>query len=71
MKGIGKDDCIILGKCMYGLVKAARQYYKKAEKSDVGFTWGNVDPCLYMKKSMKGIVNVVLYMGHTLMIRSP
>ena len=30
LSDVGKDDCIILNKCIYGLVQAARQYYKKA-----------------------------------------
>ena len=51
MKGIGKDECIILDKCIYGLVQATRQYNKKAVEilKKVGFTGGNVDPCLYLK----------------------
>ena len=27
MSDMGKDDCIILNKCIYGLVQRARQYY--------------------------------------------
>ena len=29
MKDIGKDHCIILGKCIYGIGQAARQYNKR------------------------------------------
>ena len=32
MSDVGKDDCIILNKYIYGLVQTARQYYKKAIK---------------------------------------
>ena len=30
MSDVTKDDCIILNKCIYGLVQVACQYYKKA-----------------------------------------
>ena len=30
MSDVKKDDCIILNKCIYSLVQAAHQYYKKA-----------------------------------------
>ena len=45
---VGRYDCIILNKCIYGFVQAARQYYKKAIKiqKNSGFIGGNVDPCL-------------------------
>ena len=32
MSDVGHDDCIILNKCIYSLVQAARQCYKKAIK---------------------------------------
>ena len=32
ISNVKKDKCIILNKCIYGLVQAARQYYKKAVK---------------------------------------
>ena len=48
----------------------ARQYYKKVieilKNSD--FVGGSIDPCLYVKKSVKGIVYVALYVGDNLMI---
>ena len=39
MSNIQKDDCIILNKFIYGLVQAAKQYYKKAIKiqKNLGF----------------------------------
>ena len=69
MSDIGKDDCIIFNKCIYGLVQAARQYYKKAVKilKNLGFEAGNVDPCLYVKKSAKGVVYIALYVNDNLM----
>ena len=49
---MGKDDCIILNKYIYGLVQAARKYYKKDAMilKNLGFIGDNLKPCLYMKK---------------------
>ena len=58
MSDIGKNDCIILNKCIYGLVQAVMPYYKKdveiSKRSR--FVGGNVVQYLYVKKSEKGIV---------------
>ena len=72
MSNIGKNDCIILNKCIYALVQAARQYYKKAAKilKNLGFIRGNVDPCLYVKKSAKGILYIALHVDDNLMIEN-
>ena len=72
MKDIEKDDCINIDKCFFGLVQA-RQYNKKAVEilKKVGFTGGNAHPCLNMKKSMKGIEHVALYVDDNLMKGSP
>ena len=52
MKDLGQYDRIILQKCIYGLVKPARQYNKKAVKilKKIGFTRGYVNPCLYLNQ---------------------
>ena len=70
MSNVKKDGCITLNKCIYGLVQAVCQYYKKAIKilKSFGFVGGYIDPCLYVKKSMKGIVYVALYVDDNLMI---
>ena len=58
MSNIEKDNCIILNKCIYCLVQAARQCFKKVIEvlKNSGFVGGIVDPCLYIKKSAKGVV---------------
>ena len=63
MSDIGKDDCIILNKCICILVQAVRQYYKTVIGflNNLGFIGSNVNPCLYVKKSAKGIVYIALY----------
>ena len=47
-----KNDWTTLNKCISDLVHAMRQHYKKAVKilKKAGFSWGSVDPCLYIKK---------------------
>ena len=48
----------------------AQQYYKKAIEifQNSGFVRGSINPCLYIKKSAKGIVHVALYVNDNLMI---
>ena len=47
-----------------------RQYYKKAIEilKNLGLVEGNVNPCLYVKKSAKGVVYIMLYVDDNLMI---
>ena len=65
-----KRCCIIVNKCFYGIVQAGLQYCKKAVNilKKLGCFGGNDDPCLYVKKSEKGIVYVALYIDDNLMI---
>ena len=67
MKCVG---CVILNKCIYGLVQATRQYNKKAVEilMKAGFATCNVDLCLNMKRSKKCTLYVGLYKGDNLMI---
>ena len=69
MKGVGTDNCIILGKCIHDLMQASRQYDIKAVKilKRVGFNKGNFGPWLYMKKSTKCVVDIALYVDDNLM----
>jgi hypothetical protein len=59
---VGPDDALLLTACIYGLVQAARQYYKKIAKilRKIGFSGGEVDPCLFMRKSDKGVVYIAV-----------
>ena len=68
-----KDDVLLLTACIYGLVQAARQYYKKVVKikKEIGFTGGNVDPCLFCKRSDKGICFIALYVDDNLLVGHP
>ena len=73
MRDATKDDVLLLTACIYGLVQAARQYYKKVVKilKDIGFTGGDVDPCLFCKRSDKGICFIALYVDDNLLIGHP
>ena len=69
MNDIVKDNCIILNKCIFGLVQPMMQYYKKAIKilDRAEFSGKNVDPCLCVKKSAKGRAYVTFYADDNLM----
>ena len=51
---VGKDECIILNQCIYGLVS--------------GLVVGNVNPCLHIKKSANGLVHISLYIDDNLVV---
>ena len=55
MPDIRRDDFIVLNKYIYGLVPAARQYYKKAVEilKKLESIGGNVDPYLYVRRVRK------------------
>ena len=56
LKEGSKDKALLLNQCIYGLVQAARQYYKHfvAILKKIGFTGGNVDPCLFSRRNALG-----------------
>jgi hypothetical protein len=47
------NKALLLLTTIYGLVQAARQYYKKTRGilRKIGFTGEDVDPCLFVKNS--------------------
>ena len=70
LSDVCKDECIILNKCINSLIHATMQYYVKAVEilKRMTFIGGNVDPCLYAKKSKKGKVYIALYINDNLMV---
>ena len=59
-----KLECLILDKAIYGLVQAARQFYKKLKNALVqklGFEKCKADPCLFYKKSELGTCIICCY----------
>lgn len=70
MKGVSDDDILSLTACIYGLVQASRQYYKRfaAVLRKIGFTGGDVDPCIFMKQSKLGKCYIATYVDDNLII---
>ena len=69
MKVVGKDDCVILEKCIYGLVQAAMQHNKCVKiLKKVSFTGVNVNQYCHVKKNEKDIVYIALYIDNSLLI---
>ena len=56
---VDKEDCLILQKAIYGLVQAARQFWKKIvdKIQEGGFKLSEADPCMLYKEDEKGFVS--------------
>ena len=67
------DKVLLLMTLIYELVQAARQYYKKARGilRKIVFTGGDVDPCVFVKKSPNGIVFIAIYVDDNLLVGYP
>ena len=70
MKNVTEKNALALLKCIYGLVQAARQYYKKfvAILRKIGFKGGDVDPCLFTRHDKNGHVFIAIYVDDNLII---
>jgi hypothetical protein len=70
MDGATGKECLHLLKSIYGLVQAARQWWKRLVMAlkKIGFKGGDADPCLYTKRSQNGIVFIGLYVDDCLCI---
>ena len=56
---VDRKDCLILQKAIYGLVQAARQFWKKIgdKMQEGGFKLSEADPCMLYKGDEKGSVS--------------
>ena len=73
MKNVNNSvDCLKLVKCIYGLVQAARQFFRKLKEVLVklGFKTSKADPCLLLKRDEKGVIFVALYVDDCLCVGS-
>ena len=63
-QGVDKEDCLILQKAIYGLVIAARQFWKKIvdKMQDGGFKLSEDDPCMLYKEYEKGVCIIIIFM---------
>jgi hypothetical protein len=57
-----EESVLCLQKTIYGLVQAARAFYKKLMQvlKLIGFTGGLADPCLLSRKGKKKVVHIAL-----------
>jgi len=70
---IGEDECVLLKKSIYGLVQAARQWYKKFVQmlKRIGFESCLADPCLLCKRESNGKMTIlVIYVDDCICIGS-
>jgi hypothetical protein len=67
------EECVLLLKTIYGLVQSARAFYKKLGDvfQKIGFTQSLADPCLFFKKTKKGVCYVVLWVDDCLFVGHP
>ena len=70
LKNVQDDDVLLVTRCIYGLVQSARQYYKKTVEilRKIGFVGGDIDPCLYYRKSKQGTVFIAIYVDDNLLV---
>ena len=68
---VPEETSLELNKSIYGLVQAARQWWKKFTElliSKLDFMLSKVDPCLLYKESKHGMVYICLYVDDVLMV---
>ena len=65
-----EDDCVILDKCIYGTVQAARQWSKKFRKKlmELGFDVSMIDPCIMIRQNESGTVLLSIYVDDVCLI---
>ena len=58
-QGVHKEHCLIMQKAIYGLVQAARQFWKKIvdKMQEGGFKLSEADSCMLYKENEKGSVS--------------
>ena len=59
---VDREDCLIWQKAIYGLVEAARQFWKKiVDKMQEGvFKLSEADPCMLYKEDEKGVCIIII-----------
>ena len=73
IQDVGTGKVLLLQKTIYGLVQAARAFYKKLSSvlKSIGFKGGYADPCLMSRKGKKGEVHIALYVDDCLCCGDP
>ena len=64
------EDCVLLKKTLYGLVQAARRWWKMiiTTLKQIGFLQCKVDTCLLIRKNDYGMVILCVYVDDILMV---
>ena len=67
---VDKEDCLILQKAIYGLVQAARQFWKKIvdKMQEGGFHLSEADPCMLYREDETGVHIIIIYIDDMLII---
>ena len=67
---VENEDCLILQKAIYGLVQAARHFWKKIVDmiQEGGFKPSEADPCMLYKEDEKGVCIIIIYIDYILII---
>ena len=67
---VDKEDCLILQKAIYGLVQAAKQFWKKIvdKMQGGGFQLSEADSCMLYKEDEKGVCIIIIYIDDMLII---
>ena len=71
VQNIEEGDCLLLKKSIYGLVQAARQWWKLFVEyltKQVGFKKSYVDPCLLILEMVEGKVFFCIYVDDALIV---
>ncbi len=66
-----EDDCLLLNKSIYGLVQAARQWWKMFVEyltKELGFQKSYVDPCLLILIEEEGKLYFCIYVDDALLV---
>jgi Reverse transcriptase (RNA-dependent DNA polymerase) len=69
-----KVDCLLLKKAMYGLVQAARQWWRKFISilvKEFKFNRSQADACVLIREDEEGIIILCIYVDDALMVRDP
>ena len=66
---VDKEHCLILQKAIYGLVQAAKQFWKKIvdKMQEGGFQLSKADPCMLYREE-RGVCIIIIYIDDMLII---
>jgi Reverse transcriptase (RNA-dependent DNA polymerase) len=66
---VDDSDCLRLSKSIYGLMQAARQWWKTftSEVKHFGFMMNEIDPCLLYRQDECGVCIIALYVDDSIL----